>query len=99
MLHSSIFAKILKSVAWFCIFFYCKILNPRNQYDINRKCLLVYGCLSTLSPLSLDVNTLFTEKSIRRFITNGIIMYDISYIVGAFGNYTSRYLCHINLFC
>jgi hypothetical protein len=30
--------------------------------------------MSTLSPLSLDTNTLFTEKSIRRFITVGIIM-------------------------
>jgi hypothetical protein len=76
-----------------------KILNPRNQYDINRKCLLVYGNMSTLSPLSLDTNTLFTEKSIRRFITVGIIMHDMSYIVGAFGNYTRRYICHISLVC
>jgi hypothetical protein len=45
------------------------------------ECLLVYGSLSTLSPLSLDKNTLFTEKSIRRFITVGILIHDYCYIV------------------
>ena len=41
-----------------------------------------------LSPLSLNKNTLFTEKSIRRVFTVGIIVYDSLSTVDTFGNYT-----------
>ena len=41
-----------------------------------------------LSPLSLNKNTLFTEKSIRRVFTVGIIVYDSHSTVDTFGNYT-----------
>jgi len=42
---------------------------------------------------------LFTEKSIRRFITVGIIRYEFCCIWVTFANYTRWYLCHINIVC
>jgi hypothetical protein len=77
------------------VFIHPDLLKYCINFVINKMCL--FGSLSKLSPLSLYKNTLFTEKSIRRFITVGIIILDIYCIGETFGNYTRWYLCHINL--